>query len=84
MATEFFAGMCGGAAGIVVGQPFDTLKVLQQTDVSGKKTLYETFRKSVSKNGYLGLFDGMATPLIGAQNPFVSTLALITAQVLKC
>lgn len=66
MALEFVAGALGGAAGIVVGQPFDTLKVLQQTQASGHGTsLWTTFRQSVSTNGYIGLFDGLATPLLG-------------------
>eukprot|EP00750_Incisomonas_marina_P008303 INCI15425.2.p1 GENE.INCI15425.2~~INCI15425.2.p1 ORF type:complete len:245 (-),score=41.58 INCI15425.2:636-1370(-) len=66
MALEFVAGALGGAAGIIVGQPFDTLKVLQQTQASGHGiTLWTTFRQSVSTNGYIGLFDGLATPLLG-------------------
>ena len=66
MARDFLAGAFGGAAGIFVGQPFDTLKVLQQTGAAGSNSsLYSTFRASVAKNGYIGLFDGMATPLLG-------------------
>ncbi|XP_019622490.1 PREDICTED: mitochondrial basic amino acids transporter-like [Branchiostoma belcheri] len=68
MALDFVAGCFGGAAGVVVGHPFDTVKVRLQTQ-STNKPLYRgtlhCFAEIVRKETAFGLFKGMTSPLIG-------------------
>lgn len=60
---EFFAGSVGGACGVVVGHPFDTVKVrLQLADTH--QTIGSVFRAIVGHQGFAGLFRGMASPLL--------------------
>ncbi|XP_017774028.1 PREDICTED: congested-like trachea protein [Nicrophorus vespilloides] len=70
---EYF--LCGGAGGIctvLVGHPFDTLKVRLQTmpiPKPGEVPLYtgmtDCIKKTVSKEGVRGLYKGMGAPLVG-------------------
>jgi len=69
---EFFAGGFGGSCLVLVGHPLDTIKVRLQTMPEpklGESPLYSgTFdcaKKTVSREGFLGLYKGMAAPLIG-------------------
>eukprot|EP00058_Branchiostoma_floridae_P020005 XP_002605495.1 hypothetical protein BRAFLDRAFT_92916 [Branchiostoma floridae] len=68
MALDFVAGCFGGAAGVVVGHPFDTIKVRLQTQ-STRKPLYRgtlhCFTEIVRKETAFGLFKGMTSPLVG-------------------
>ncbi|XP_037072322.1 solute carrier family 25 member 45-like [Pollicipes pollicipes] len=57
---EFAAGSLGGAAGVFVGHPADTVKVLQQTlGISATAAVRDTFRHE----GARGLLKGMSFPL---------------------
>ena len=66
---EVVAGGAGGAAFIVAGFPFDTLKVRMQ---SAEKGVYNGFIdaaiKSVRRDGFPALYKGLSAPLI-AQPP---------------
>jgi len=69
---NFFAGGLGGVCTIVVGHPFDTVKVRLQTMpklVPGEVPLYtgtwDCFSKTVKLEGFRGLYKGMAAPLTG-------------------
>lgn len=68
MATDFIAGCIGGCAGVVVGHPFDTVKVhLQTQDALNpryKNTLH-CFRSILLKDGVKGIYKGMSSPLMG-------------------
>ncbi|KAJ3153401.1 carnitine transporter [Geranomyces michiganensis] len=62
----------GGAAGVatvLAGHPFDTLKVRLQTS-NNYKGLADCFKQTVAKEGFLGLYKGMASPLIGVTPMF--------------
>uniref|UniRef100_A0AAY4EME4 Uncharacterized protein n=1 Tax=Denticeps clupeoides TaxID=299321 RepID=A0AAY4EME4_9TELE len=69
---DFVAGGVGGACLLFVGHPLDTIKVRLQTqakiscshDVFYSGT-YDCFRKTVSKEGFRGLYKGMGAPLAG-------------------
>lgn len=71
--TNFVSGAAAGAAQIVVGYPFDTIKVKMQvgTSVAGSAgrvpaTPMDCFRTTVSQEGVRGLFRGMSSPLVGS------------------
>ncbi|KAJ3276522.1 Mitochondrial carrier protein ymc2 [Terramyces sp. JEL0728] len=66
---ELFAGSIGGVAQVLTGQPFDTVKVRLQTQ-SRENPLYtgvaDCVKKTVKNEGFLGLYKGTLTPLLGA------------------
>ncbi|CAB4034576.1 mitochondrial basic amino acids transporter-like [Paramuricea clavata] len=48
MALDFFAGSIGGVAGVIVGHPFDTVKVRLQTQPSSSYSgMIQCFSKIV-------------------------------------
>lgn len=47
------------------GHPFDTMKVLMQTNPSGYKGMGDAARQIVARKGLKGLYEGVASPLIG-------------------
>lgn len=63
--VDFIAGCAGGCAGIVVGHPFDTIKVRLQSDSAGKLAgpLMAT-KDLLRREGLGGLFKGIESPLI--------------------
>merc|ERR1719228_577708 len=69
MAVDFFAGSCGGASGIFMGYPFDTVKVLMQTQKvspSGERKYTSTFQtigKVCREEGILRMYRGLPTPM---------------------
>merc|ERR1711892_731472 len=67
MALDFIAGSCGGSAGIFTGDPFDTVKVLMQTQKTGNQqkyfTTFQTIRRVSTEEGFLRLYRGLSTPL---------------------
>jgi len=74
---DFIAGGFGGACLVIVGHPLDTIKVRLQTmprPGPGEKPLYKgTFdvaKKTIAREGPLGLYRGMAAPLIGVSPMF--------------
>ena len=58
---EFVAGGFGGVAGVISGQPLDTIRIQQQSSNAGSAT--SIFRHIVAKEGPAALFRGMAAPL---------------------
>ncbi|KAJ1957018.1 hypothetical protein GGI12_005146 [Dipsacomyces acuminosporus] len=64
---EFFAGTMGGWAQVVVGHPFDTIKVRMQTQpnppiYSGSM---DCLRATIKGEGAAGLYKGVTSPLAG-------------------
>ncbi|KAL1449018.1 hypothetical protein WDU94_000260 [Cyamophila willieti] len=64
----FFAGGVGGVLTVLVGHPFDTVKVRLQT-MSADKPLYtgtfDCFSKIVRNENIVGLYKGMGAPITG-------------------
>ncbi|XP_041950937.1 solute carrier family 25 member 47-A isoform X1 [Alosa sapidissima] len=60
--ADFLAGSVGGACGVAVGYPFDTVKVRIQTQkqFSG---IWQCFEKTLEKEGVHGFFKGMSLPV---------------------
>ncbi|KAL0076048.1 mitochondrial carrier domain-containing protein [Phycomyces blakesleeanus] len=67
LAQDLIAGTAGGWAQVVVGHPFDTLKVRLQTQPSPPiyKNAMDCFRSLVKQEGPKGLYRGVASPLAG-------------------
>lgn len=70
VAKDLTAGTVGGAAQLIVGHPFDTIKVKlqsQPTPLPGQLPKYsgavDAVRQTVAAEGARGLFKGMGAPL---------------------
>lgn len=65
---DFLAGCIGGAAGVLVGHPFDTVKVRLQVQ-SVEKPLYRgtfhCFQSIIKQESMLGLYKGVGSPMMG-------------------
>ncbi|XP_058147681.1 mitochondrial basic amino acids transporter isoform X2 [Dasypus novemcinctus] len=68
MALDFLAGCAGGVAGVLVGHPFDTVKVRLQVQ-SAEKAQYRgtvhCFQSIIKQESVLGLYRGLGSPLMG-------------------
>jgi len=68
MATDFIAGCIGGFNGVLVGHPFDTIKVRLQAQ-SAANPLYkgtiDCFISIIKKETIFGLYKGITSPLYG-------------------
>ncbi|KAJ8358758.1 hypothetical protein SKAU_G00152830 [Synaphobranchus kaupii] len=72
-AKNFVAGGVGGACLLLAGHPLDTIKVRLQTQPRASHGhasviytgTYDCLRKTLSKEGVLGLYRGMGAPLLG-------------------
>ena len=60
---SFLAGGAAGVSAVLVGHPFDTLKVRLQTS-NEYKGLFDCFQKTIAKDGVRGLYRGMVSPLL--------------------
>ncbi|XP_034242765.1 mitochondrial basic amino acids transporter-like [Thrips palmi] len=68
MALDFFAGCVGGCAGVLVGHPFDTVKVRLQTQDPVRPRYAGTLhclRTMVKEESVRGLYKGVTSPLAG-------------------
>ncbi|KAJ9474618.1 Carrier protein YMC2, mitochondrial [Pseudozyma hubeiensis] len=73
---DLIAGSLAGAAQVMVGQPLDTVKVRSQIASPGTyRGPMDVLTRTVSAEGILALYKGMASPLIGiaAQNALLFT-----------
>lgn len=63
---SFLSGGVGGIGLVLVGHPFDLIKVRLQTAAKGEYTgALDVFKKALAKDGVRGLYRGMSTPLVG-------------------
>ncbi|XP_021535370.1 mitochondrial basic amino acids transporter isoform X1 [Neomonachus schauinslandi] len=68
MALDFLAGCAGGVAGVLVGHPFDTVKVRLQVQSLEKPQYRGTlhcFQSIIKQESVLGLYKGLGSPLMG-------------------
>ncbi|KAI8639388.1 hypothetical protein BD408DRAFT_371879 [Parasitella parasitica] len=63
--ADFISGNFGGMSQVIVGQPLDTIKVRLQLDQGRFKGAWDCTIQTVKKEGFLALYKGMASPLIG-------------------
>lgn len=67
-AMDFLAGCIGGAAGVFVGHPFDTVKVrlqVQNVDKPLYRGTYHCFQSIIRQESLLGLYKGIGSPMMG-------------------
>ncbi|XP_034435824.1 mitochondrial basic amino acids transporter [Hippoglossus hippoglossus] len=65
---DFLAGCIGGAAGVLVGHPFDTVKVrlqVQSVDRPLYRGTYHCFQSIIRQESLLGLYKGIGSPMMG-------------------
>ncbi|CAG8466021.1 9290_t:CDS:2 [Cetraspora pellucida] len=63
---SFLAGGFGGMSAVLVGHPFDLVKVRLQTAPEGTYTgTIDVVKKTIAKDGLRGLYRGMGPPLAG-------------------
>lgn len=62
--SDFLAGGFGGICLVISGHPLDTIKVRLQTSTQ-YKGLVDCASQTIKKEGFLGLYKGMAAPIIG-------------------
>ncbi|KAI3386737.1 hypothetical protein SNEBB_000492 [Seison nebaliae] len=60
---HFVAGWLGGAAGILVGHPFDTIKARQQTS-QYNISVYHTAKDLIRREKMSGFFKGLSFPIV--------------------
>jgi ornithine carrier protein len=65
--------VCGSTAGVVgkyIEYPFDTVKVRLQSQPDSLPLRYtgplDCFKKSLQRDGFLGIYRGISAPLVGA------------------
>ncbi|KAG0762159.1 hypothetical protein G6F57_000130 [Rhizopus arrhizus] len=63
--ADFISGNFGGMANVLVGQPLDTIKVRLQLDQGKFKGAWDCTIQTIQKEGFLALYKGMASPLMG-------------------
>lgn len=61
----FMAGIVSGATKLVIGHPFDTLKIRMQTDGISKfnGSLITCFHSTIKKEGVRALYKGATPPV---------------------
>ncbi|KAJ3606370.1 hypothetical protein NHX12_025891 [Muraenolepis orangiensis] len=65
---DFLAGCVGGAAGVLVGHPFDTVKVrlqVQSVDKPLYRGTFHCFQTIIRQESMLGLYKGIGSPMMG-------------------
>ncbi|XP_056437572.1 mitochondrial basic amino acids transporter-like isoform X1 [Gadus chalcogrammus] len=65
---DFLAGCIGGAAGVLVGHPFDTVKVrlqIQNVDKPLYRGTFHCFQSIIRQESMLGLYKGIGSPMMG-------------------
>ncbi|XP_052000915.1 mitochondrial basic amino acids transporter [Xyrauchen texanus] len=65
---DFVAGCFGGAAGVLVGHPFDTVKVrlqVQNVDKPLYRGTIHCFQSIVRQESMFGLYKGVGSPMMG-------------------
>lgn len=66
VAKDLFAGTMGGIAQVLVGQPFDCVKVRLQSAPEGTYNgALDVIRQLVKNEGFAGFYKGTLTPLVG-------------------
>ncbi|KAJ8579856.1 mitochondrial carrier, partial [Rhizopogon salebrosus TDB-379] len=64
--NDLVAGSAAGAAQVLVGQPLDTIKTRSQIAPKGMfKGPMDVLKQTLRKEGFVALYKGMASPLLG-------------------
>ncbi len=63
---SFLSGGVGGACAVLVGHPFDLVKVRMQTGSFGNASVFGMLRKTFAMDGVFGIYRGVSAPLVAA------------------
>lgn len=63
--VSFVSGGFGGTCLVLVGHPFDLVKVRLQAGIQKYSSMGDGFKNIIAKDGISGLYRGMLAPLIG-------------------
>mmetsp|Transcript_53297 Transcript_53297/g.59570 ORF Transcript_53297/g.59570 Transcript_53297/m.59570 type:complete len:360 (+) Transcript_53297:3-1082(+) len=63
---SFLAGGVGGVAAVIVGHPFDLIKVRMQTGTIGGVGVFGAIGRTVRSEGIRGLYRGVSAPLVAS------------------
>jgi solute carrier family 25 (mitochondrial carnitine/acylcarnitine transporter), member 20/29 len=82
---SFAAGGFGGVCAVIVGHPFDLVKVrLQTADKGVYSSAIDVVRKSVARDGLRrGLYAGVSAPLVGVTPMCTSSLPRLPYLIMK-
>jgi hypothetical protein len=62
--NQFVCGWIGGAAGVVVSHPLDTIRVRVQLSKNPNIAMLDVLRSTIAREGVQGLFKGLYTPVV--------------------
>jgi solute carrier family 25 carnitine/acylcarnitine transporter 20/29 len=73
--SSFASGGVGGGLSVLVGHPFDLVKVKHQTDANGSTPVgtFATLRDIIRKEGFCGMYRGVSAPLIAVAPIFATS-----------
>jgi solute carrier family 25 carnitine/acylcarnitine transporter 20/29 len=79
---DFVAGGAGGVCAVVVGHPFDLVKVRLQTAEKGVYNgAMDVVRKTIAREGLVrGLYAGVSAPLVGVTPMCESHVHILTIE----
>lgn len=63
--NDFISGSVAGVVQVLLGQPFDMLKVRMQTRPDQYKSVVDCFTKTLSQEGPFAFYKGTLSPLLG-------------------
>jgi len=76
-------GGFGGICAVLVGHPFDLVKVRLQTAEKGVYTgAMDVVRKSLARDGFKGLYRGVTAPLLGVTPMFAVSFWVLSPVLL--
>ena len=74
-------GGFGGACAVIVGHPFDLIKVRLQTAEKGVYNgAIDVAKKSLARDGFKGLYRGVSAPLAGVSPMFAVSFWVSTSK----
>ena len=79
--TEIAAGSFSGVIQVLVGQPFDTIKVRLQSGSQAYKSTLDCLQQTVRQEGSMALYKGTLSPLMGIA--FCTSIQFSTLEEMK-
>lgn len=67
---SFLSGGVGGACAVIIGHPFDLVKVRMQTSGSANASVFGMLRKTFAMDGIFGIYRGVSAPLVATSPMF--------------
>jgi solute carrier family 25 (mitochondrial carnitine/acylcarnitine transporter), member 20/29 len=79
--SEIDVGGFGGICAVLVGHPFDLVKVRLQTAEKGVYSgAMDVVKRSLARDGFRGLYRGVTAPIIGVTPMFAVSFWVLTSK----